>query len=128
VFEDDTKWQGLSDEEALGEAVHQVSMQFRLHKDFLRRIILVSSEIPALAELGAEAKKHFSDQFTKMMARTLNQKKSQVTVSAVHFCFDIAFANWAFRTAYGPEFSSAELTDEEFDNQLQTLCKKYLFN
>jgi AcrR family transcriptional regulator len=127
VLEDLSRWDNFSDEERLAEGIHQIGLRFMLHKEFLGRVVLISSALPTLAELGSKARKQLSDQFAQVMLPVV-EKRGQGVADLIHFCFDITFANWAFRVAYGAEFSSSDLGDEEFDKHLQAVCQSYVFN
>jgi AcrR family transcriptional regulator len=107
-------------------AVHEIGQRFRLHHDFLRNVVLISSANKKIAERGFHAKSGFSAQFVGSLDAIHDAIDHSDPVDALEICFDLIFSAWVVRTAYGRNFSSPNLSDEEFDASLQNLAVKYL--
>jgi AcrR family transcriptional regulator len=107
-------------------AVHEIGQRFRLHHDFLRNVVLISSANEKIAERGFLAKSGFSAQFVSSLQVILKDVVHDDEIGSLEICFDLIFSAWVVRTAYGSNFSSPNLSDEQFDESLQSVAVKYL--
>ena len=105
-----------------------VGARFRENAPFLRAVVLLSSTVTEVAERGAAYRAEFEDQFVALLTRITSDIQHDDPEAALRYCFDTAFAAWVVRVAYGAEFSSLELDDEEFDQHLQELAVRYLLH
>jgi AcrR family transcriptional regulator len=118
VFDDDVRWAGLTTPEVILAAVDEVGLRFRRHDRFLRTIVLISSENAEVRRRGAFYKAAFESQFTRRVVAALARSESTDPTSAVGLAFDLVFAAWVVRVAYGPGFSGDAVDDAEFSTGL----------
>jgi AcrR family transcriptional regulator len=128
VLAETSKMTKLSPQKMVEFAVHEIGQRFTLHHDFLRNVVLVSSSNMRIAQRGARAKQGFSDQFVAALMPIKSKITDKKPEDALELCFDLVFSAWIVRTAYGREFSSPKLTDEQFDKNLQKLAAKFLLD
>jgi AcrR family transcriptional regulator len=107
-------------------AVHEIGQRFVLNHDFLRSVVLISSSNKRISERGARAKDAFSGQFVDALQSIKREISVPKQDAALELCFDLVFSAWIVRTAYGRDFSSPKLSDQQFDSQVQALAVKYL--
>jgi AcrR family transcriptional regulator len=107
-------------------AVHEIGQRFILNHDFLRSVVLISSSNKRISERGARAKDTFSSQFVDALQSIKREIRLPKQDAALELCFDLVFSAWIVRTAYGRDFSSPKLSDQQFDSQVQALAVKYL--
>lgn len=107
-------------------AVHEIGQRFILNHDFLRSVVLISSSNKRISERGARAKDAFSSQFVDALQSIKREISLPKQDAALELCFDLVFSAWIVRTAYGRDFSSPKLSDQQFDSQVQALAVKYL--
>ena len=107
-------------------AVHEIGQRFIRNHDFLRSVVLISSSNKGIAERGSRAKDAFSAQFVEALQAVKKEIHEPKPIAALELCFDLVFSAWIVRTAYGRDFSSPKLSDQQFDSQLQALAVKYL--
>jgi AcrR family transcriptional regulator len=107
-------------------AVHEIGQRFILNHDFLRSVVLISSSNKRISERGARAKDAFSSQFVAALQSIKREISLPKQDAALELCFDLVFSAWIVRTAYGRDFSSPKLSDQQFDSQVQALAVKYL--
>ena len=122
----ETRWIGLAPDPLVRAAIQVVGARFRENAPFLRAVVLLSSTVAEVAKRGATYRAEFEDQFVELLTRITREIKHEDPIAALRYCFDTAFAAWVVRVAYGAEFSSLELDDEEFDQHLQELAVRYL--
>lgn len=120
------RWRGLEPAELVSGAVSEIGARFRQNFRFLRAVVLLSSTVTEVAQRGARYREEFEGQFVELLSRITADIQHSDPVDAVRYCFDIAFSAWVVRVAYGPEFSSLDLDDEQFDRHLQELAVRYL--
>jgi len=128
ILLDSNRWSGLGPEELVAGAVHEVGERFRLHHDFLRSVVLISSSIAEVAVRGAQERQRFSDQFAQLLGGLHPLIQHADPELAIHLCFDLVFSSWVVRTAYGETFSSASMDDEAFDRHLKDVAVRYLLS
>lgn len=120
------RWENLSPQELVSTAIHEVGQRFVLHKEFLKSVVLVSSSNEDISRLGALSKEQFSNQFGVLLSTIHTEVNLPDPQDGITACFDIVFSAWVVRVAYGREFSSLNLDDEQFDLHLQDMGIRYL--
>ncbi|RFA11045.1 hypothetical protein B7R54_01925 [Subtercola boreus] len=120
------RWHGLAAAPLVRGAIGEIGARFRENAPFLRAVVLLSSTVAEVANRGALYREEFEGQFVELLSRVTAEIRHAEPVAAVRYCFDTAFSAWVVRVAYGAEFSSLELDDEQFDRHLQELAVRYL--
>lgn len=120
------RWRDLAPEELVRGAVGEVGARFLEHAAFLRSVVLLSSTVAEVARRGASYRAEFEDQFVEVLRPIAGDVRHEDAIAAIRFCFETSFSAWVVRVAYGAGYSSLELDDASFDEQLQTLAVRYL--
>lgn len=123
---DAERWRGLSPEQLVRAAVHEVGLRFMLNHDLLRNVALLSSSNKEVARYGAQDKAEFGQYFAQMLTPITPLVTHENANEAIEFCFDTVFSSWVARTAFGPEFSHQKASDHEFDRDMGSLAVRYL--
>jgi len=125
VYDDDTRWAGLTATEVAGAAVHELSESFRRHRAILRALVLRTGSDPASAERGAAAVREASERFVSRVAGALAAEGCDEPDVVAATIFRVAFGALTARITWPEQEAGPRISWRRFVEDLREMASVY---
>ena len=126
IFTDTARWQGLSPDRLVEQAVRELAGIFFRHAALLRSTILISGAHPEVHRRGVAYSGEIGRLFSGVLLGAREHMDHDDPEAAARAAFTTVFSTLVVRVAYGPAIAGGETDDESFIAYLSGMVRRYL--
>jgi AcrR family transcriptional regulator len=127
VFEDASRWAGLSPADLVRAAVAEMVGISLRHQRFLGAVVLISASHAEVRRRGSGYSQELGERFGRVVLRARAAITHDDPEAAVRSCFVAVSATSTIRVAYGPGFATLDPVDDDaFVADLGEMAVRYL--